>query len=127
MADRLLQQRVILVGGRLDDYRHLRRREPTADPARIVTDLIGFDPALAVAARRRDSGSRQPLAAPADDLLRLLATASWNQWTAAANDRRLVHPAPLPIRWHRSTAAVAGPVSAATYARFDPLPGLYQC
>jgi hypothetical protein len=46
------------------------------------------------------------------------------EWTAAANDRRLVHPAPLPVRWRRSTAPVAGPVSAATYARFKPLPGL---
>jgi hypothetical protein len=63
-------------------------------------------------------------APPVDEQLRLLATASWNQWTAAANDRRLMHPAPLPIRWRRSTAPVAGPVSAATYARFDPLPGL---
>jgi hypothetical protein len=53
-----------------------------------------------------------------------LATASWNQWTAAAADRRLVHPAPLPIRWRRSDAPVAGPVSAAGYPRFDPLPGL---
>src|SRR5262249_19377384 len=51
-------------------------------------------------------------APPVDEWLRLLATASWNQWTAAANDRRLLRPAPLPIRWRRSTAPVAGPVSA---------------
>lgn len=63
-------------------------------------------------------------APPADQRLRLLATASWNQWTAAANDRRLLRPAPLPIRWRRSTAPVAGPVSAAKHTRFDPLPGL---
>ncbi len=63
-------------------------------------------------------------APPSDEKLRLLATASWNQWTAAANERRLLHPAPLPIRWRRSTAPVAGPESAATYPRFDPLPGL---
>jgi MFS family permease len=36
----------------------------------------------------------------------------------------LLHPAPLPIRWRRSTAPVAGQVAAATYPRFDPLPGL---
>ncbi|HYS36600.1 MAG TPA: hypothetical protein VEO01_13330, partial [Pseudonocardiaceae bacterium] len=158
-------------------YRHLRRREPTSDLARIAADLTSLDPVLAEAARDRDNGRRHlppapgpftgrttELAAltdaatrtaldarttrvisangrasgigktalalatvpapPMDEQLRLLATASRNQWTAAANDRRLVHPAPLPIRWHRSTAAVAGPVSAATYARFDPLPGL---
>ena len=56
--------------------------------------------------------------------LELLATASLHQWTAAANDRRLAHPAPLPIQWRRSSAAVAGPASAAAYRRFAPLPGL---
>jgi MFS family permease len=59
-----------------------------------------------------------------DERLRLLAAASWNQWTAAANDRRLLHPGPLPIQWRRASAPVAGPVSAADYPRFDPLPGL---
>jgi hypothetical protein len=105
-------------------YRNLRRREPSADLARIVTDLISLDPALAAAARSHDGGSRHLPAALADEQLRLLATASWNQWTAAANDQRLVHPAPLPVRWRRSSAAVAGPVSAAGYPRFNPLPGL---
>lgn len=33
-------------------YRHLRRRETTADLARIVTDLIHFDPSLDADARR---------------------------------------------------------------------------
>jgi hypothetical protein len=64
-------------------------------------------------------------AASADEQLRLLATASQRQWVAAANDRRLMHPAPLPVRWGRATVSVAGPVSATSgYARFDPLPGL---
>jgi hypothetical protein len=63
-------------------------------------------------------------APPVNEQLRLLARASWTQWTAAANDRRLVHPAPLPIRWRRSMAPVAGPDSATRYPRFDPLPGL---
>lgn len=65
-----------------------------------------------------------PTALPADEQLGLLATASQNQWTAAANDRRLLRTRPLPIRWCHSTAPVAGPVSATTYPRFDPLPGL---
>ncbi|HEX4703619.1 MAG TPA: TIR domain-containing protein [Pseudonocardiaceae bacterium] len=95
-------------------YRHLRRREPTTDLARIVTELTSLDPNLAA----NPPGQRTPV----DEQLHLLATASWNQWTAAANDRRLLHPAPLPIRWCRSTAPVAGPVSA--YPRFDSLPGL---
>lgn len=59
-----------------------------------------------------------------DERVGLLAMASWSQWTAAVNDRRLVHPAPLPIRWRRSSEPVAGPVSAADHTRFDPLPGL---
>lgn len=56
-------------------YRRLRRRAPTDDLARIVTDLTGLDPVLAAAARRdnaphalpttarpaRRSGERMPL------------------------------------------------------------------
>jgi hypothetical protein len=103
--------------------RHLRQRESTSDLARIVTDLTTLDPFLAAKANAGTAPELIP-AAPLDEQLRLLATASRNQWTAAANDRRLSHPAPLPIRWHRSTAPVTGPPSAATYARFDPLPGL---
>jgi RecA/RadA recombinase len=99
-------------------YRRLRNRESTSDLARIVTDLTSLDPELAAATPFGRTTE------PVDELLQLLATASRNQWTAAANDRRLLHPAPLPIRWRRSSAPVAGPPSAAAYARFDPLPGL---
>ncbi|MEV0678586.1 hypothetical protein AB0I60_18915 [Actinosynnema sp. NPDC050436] len=58
-----------------------------------------------------------------------LAAAVWAQWSAAASDRGLLQPAALPLRWRRSTAPVAGPVSAATSPRpgalaFAPLPGL---
>lgn len=60
----------------------------------------------------------------ADQLSCQLAEASWNQWRAAATERRLLQLAPLPIRWCRSTEPVAGPVSAAMHGRFDPLPGL---
>jgi tetratricopeptide (TPR) repeat protein len=74
-------------------YRHLRRREPTADLARIVTDLTGLDPDLAAAARNREGGPRRLSVAPADEHSRLLPRASWNQRTAAVNDRRLVHDA----------------------------------
>jgi hypothetical protein len=64
-----------------------------------------------------------------DELTGQLAVAMRNQWTSAANDRRLLQPAPLPIRWCRSTEPVAGPATAATLTRtdhtpFDPLPGL---
>lgn len=108
-------------------YRYLRRREPTSDLAQLVADLTRLDPVLAAAARNRDDPShRQPPAAGSrlGEQLDLLAKASRKQWTAAANDRRLVHPAPLPMRWRHSTAPVAGPASATGYPRFDPLPGL---
>jgi hypothetical protein len=61
-----------------------------------------------------------------DELTDRLALAMRNQWTNAANERRLLQPAPLPIRWHRSGDPVVGPVAAATRADhgFDPLPGL---
>lgn len=39
-------------------YRRLRYREPTADLARIVTDLISVDPVLAEAVPRRDGAAR---------------------------------------------------------------------
>jgi tetratricopeptide (TPR) repeat protein len=46
-------------------YRHLRRREPTAGLARILTDLTSLDPVLAAAAKSRDNTPRQLPAAPA--------------------------------------------------------------
>lgn len=38
-------------------YRHLRRREPTADLARIVADLISLDPSLATDASQPATGT----------------------------------------------------------------------
>lgn len=61
-----------------------------------------------------------------DETLRLLAEASRKQWKAAADERRLQNPAPLPVRWRLSSAPVAGPPSASEYRRFDPLPGLTE-
>lgn len=63
---------------------------------------------------------------PVDELADLLALAMRNQWEKAARDRRLLEPAPLPIRWRRCRLPVAVPVAAATAmpARFDPFPGL---
>jgi tetratricopeptide (TPR) repeat protein len=45
-------------------YRHLRRREPTSDLARIVADLTSLDPILAAAVTSRDNAPRQLPAAP---------------------------------------------------------------
>jgi predicted lipid-binding transport protein (Tim44 family) len=65
--------------------------------------------------------SGQELARLAD----LLAGAVEAGWTRAALERGLLEPEPIPVRWHRPAAPVAGPVSAAvTSTRFAPLPGL---
>lgn len=124
-------------------FRRLRRHKITADLPRILSDLTRLDPDLAEAmlpvaattsardkmseatsSARRISPTtpKPPPLQSLDEHVRRLAIASRVQWTAEAFDRRLVHPGPLPIRWHRSTAPVAGPASG--YVRFSPLPGL---
>ena len=58
-------------------------------------------------------------------LANLLAGAVDAQWTRAAGERGLLEPEPIPVRWHRSAAPVAGPTAAAVAStRFAPLPGL---
>ena len=54
-------------------YRHLRRREPMSDLARIATDLVSIDPALAAAARSRAGEPRHLPAAQADERLHMQA------------------------------------------------------
>jgi hypothetical protein len=67
---------------------------------------------------------------PLDDVTDALAVAMRIQWEYAAHDRRLLQPAPLPIRWRRCREQVAGSLSAAGLSRTDydaplaPLPGL---
>ncbi|WP_406435477.1 hypothetical protein OHB00_16035 [Streptomyces sp. NBC_00631] len=67
---------------------------------------------------------RAPLDIAADDLARAVA----EQWNEEAGLRRLLDPAPLPVRWRVTGRKVAGRVAGATTeagrARFDPLPGL---
>ncbi|CAL9560250.1 hypothetical protein SUDANB145_04605 [Streptomyces sp. enrichment culture] len=51
------------------------------------------------------------------------------QWSAAASERRLIHPSPVPVRWRWSTLPVSGPVTDAvgignSSPRFEPMPGL---
>ena len=77
--------------------------------------------AIGAAARVRS----RKLPRPPDELVDLLAGAVKAQWTRAAGERRLLEPAPIPIRWRRATLAIAGPVSAAIGSgRLAPLPGL---
>ena len=55
----------------------------------------------------------------------LLAGAVDAEWTRAAGERGLLEPEPIPVRWQRPAAPVAGPVAAAVAStRFAPLPGL---
>ncbi|MET8846873.1 hypothetical protein [Amycolatopsis sp. NPDC004625] len=63
--------------------------------------------------------------ADADALTDTLAAVVRRQWTAAALERGLLQPEPLPIRWHLSSEPVAGPPASATArGSFAPLPGL---
>ncbi|KPI32157.1 hypothetical protein OV320_2333 [Actinobacteria bacterium OV320] len=66
-----------------------------------------------------------PLDTTADELARVVGA----QWQEEAGLRRLLEPAPLPVRWRVSERKVAGRVVGATgegaaRARFEPLPGL---
>jgi hypothetical protein len=65
---------------------------------------------------------------PVEVLAPLLDQAVHRQWCNAADERRLVRPAPIPIRWSLSDLDVAGPVGAVVgvpdqLAAFPPLPG----
>jgi hypothetical protein len=58
----------------------------------------------------------------------LLAQAVYGQWRKAADERRLLTPAPIPVHWSLSALDVAGPVVAALGApdappAFGPLSG----
>jgi hypothetical protein len=60
-----------------------------------------------------------------DRLADLLAEAVGKQWEEAASERGLRWPEPIPVRWEKPLAAMAGPVTAAVGStRFSPLPGL---
>ncbi|WP_344534341.1 hypothetical protein [Streptomyces albiaxialis] len=68
---------------------------------------------------------RSPLDVAADSL----AKAVRREWDKEAGLRRLLEPAPLPVRWQVTRRRVAGRIDGATAAeggraRFAPLPGL---
>jgi hypothetical protein len=76
----------------------------------------------------QESGRRSADARPVDVLAKELAQAVYGQWCKAAGERRLVMPAPIPIRWSPSNLDVAGSLPAAVGApdvspAFPPLPG----
>src|ERR1035438_10477238 len=49
-----------------------------------------------------------------DHLTDMLAGAVKDQWARAADDRRLVEPEPIPLRWASPSLPLAGPTSAAS-------------
>lgn len=60
-----------------------------------------------------------------DRIADLLAEAVGRQWAQAAEERGLVAPEPIPVRWGKPILPLAGPGAAAIASRrFDPLPGL---
>ena len=73
---------------------------------------------------RYDVTPPSPLDAAADELAAVVR----RQWEREAGLRRLLEPAPLPVRWQLSDRKVAGRVTGATAegarSRFAPLPGL---
>ena len=97
------------------------RSNALAALAIVVTVVL---PLLVQLERRRHSADSRPV----EVLATLLAQAVYGQWRRAADERRLVTPAPIPIRWSLSDLDVAGPVVAAVGApaqppAFPPLPG----
>ena len=76
----------------------------------------------------RHKDSQNSRVAPGQELGRLtdlLAGAVEQEWTRAAGERGLLEPEPIPVRWQRPAAPVAGPAAAAVAStRFTPLPGL---
>jgi hypothetical protein len=103
-------------------------RGQVSDVVQAVTSVLVPTCGLALwlwTRRRRES----PMSA--DALTRAvdaLAEAVRDQWEAAAGERRLRHPAPVPVRWRWSRRGVTGPVDEALggvgQARFAPLPGM---
>ncbi|MFI6338023.1 hypothetical protein [Streptomyces sp. NPDC050535] len=109
--------------------RPAERSDGPAQPPQVSGNVFHGPTALQVGAGntmnvRYDVNSRSPLDASADEL----AAAVRRQWQQEAGLRRLLEPAPLPVRWQVSVRRAAGRVTGATAegarARFTPLPGV---
>ncbi|WP_328498695.1 hypothetical protein OHS59_42590 [Streptomyces sp. NBC_00414] len=103
-------------------------RTPPSGPALSANTFIG-PTALQVGTGNTMNVSYRitrplPLDAAADEL----AAAVGLRWEKEAGLRRLLEPAPLPVRWQVSDRKLAGRIGAGTAegarARFPPLPGL---
>jgi len=67
--------------------------------------------------------SRPAESRPLEDVADLLAAAVQRDWAGVATERKLLTPAPIPLRWTLATLPVAGPPQAAA-GSMPPLPGL---
>jgi hypothetical protein len=104
-------------------FRRLRHRDANMDLSRIITEVIGDDPRLAEAARRREEPRRAPdrtgrsstatgnstekakqdtLAKTADEL----AEAVEQHWRFEEERRKIQDPVPLPVRWETADEAL---------------------
>ncbi|WP_163572229.1 hypothetical protein [Fodinicola feengrottensis] len=115
---------------RLDKYKRPAKTREPGGPGTAELDATGLDgTGLNRTGLDRTGLDRTGLDRTGlDAIANLLADAMRKQWLTAAHDRGLLLPAPLPVRWRRSTEPVAGAVSQATQFRddgssFDPLPG----
>src|SRR5512144_2144605 len=88
-------------------------------PVAQRTDAVGFGQFLLalVGAATAAIGAVGKRLAPS---ARRSTEAVEGQWTRAAGERRLLEPAPIPVRWRRSSLPIAGPVSAAVGAPGAP-------
>jgi hypothetical protein len=73
-------------------------------------------------ARHQSSDDRAPVL---DDVTDLLAAAVADHWRRAAQERGLLYPEPIPVRWKTPSRSLTGSLSVATEShQFSSLPGL---
>jgi hypothetical protein len=101
-----------------------RRSEALKLGGFIIPLVLAVITVVSTINRARRPGDPQPI----DALVDSLALAVQNQWRKAANERSLLTPAPIQIRWTLSDLPIAGPVEASVgspevQAPFSPIPG----
>jgi hypothetical protein len=71
------------------------------------------------------SGYGPPTAAELDELADRLTQVVKDEWTRAANERRLLAPGPIPVKWRWPSVPIAEAVSTVLGAQgLQPLPGM---
>lgn len=117
-----------VAGSVLVAFAIVRDRGPVGDVVQTVTSVLAVTGGIVLWLWTR---SRRDLPTSVDALARAgdaLAAAVSAQWKRAAGERRLRHPAPIPVRWRWSRREVTGEaieaVGSLGQARFAPLPGM---